>query len=272
VGDHVFLPTAAFPSTFADSHATLAMGMGYGKYTVPSILGGGSNELSLGSFAPAVEGQVTLFSRFAINFSLTGNLITGLNTESALLYGASTSYSINGGLLYEVIRADQAVLSAAFAVSRPHTLALSPAASVLTAVQNVVGTANSDYTNSSVSTQWKPSARFSYALNSVFALKSLLGVTFLSFDEDTSESSAKMNIGFGLEADIAPVTPVPIAFSASYSRSQILTPGSQNADTLSFGLFETLSPSFNAGIEIGKVWTNHVNSTLVVANLRVYYN
>src|SRR3954469_16192839 len=78
---HAFLPMFHVDTPFAQS--TALVGVGYASASF--------DNLDLGAFSPRVEGQAAIGKGFAVSLRATANVITGLNTDSAVQYGASSS-------------------------------------------------------------------------------------------------------------------------------------------------------------------------------------
>ena len=64
---------------------------------------------------------------------------------------------------------------------------------------------------------------------------------------------------------------MPIGITANYLRGQIITHGS-NVNIYDLGLYETLSKTFNAGLEFGRVHAGGLDTTVAAVTVQVYYN
>jgi hypothetical protein len=272
LGGHAFLPVLELPPAFADSRASLALSAGTGSY--PVNVAGTDYNVNLATLSPYVDLQINVWKSLAVFGSLSGNLTTGLNSESALIYGGSVKYVWGLGALYEVIRDDNNVLSVAFQVNRPHTFAVSPV-DVASAVQQEIIEASSDpnYASSTVETEYRPNLRFAHGFNPTWGVQATLGFNFKSTVQNGLEGSGNQaTLGVGLSADLNPQVGFPLGVTLNYTRNQILSQVESNADTLSLGLWETLGHRCNAGIEGGWTRRNGLDSAVGVVMTRLYYN
>lgn len=248
------------------------MGFGWATQDSPTLLSGTQN-LALASFSPLVAGQVKVGKSFAVLLGFSGVVITGINTNSIINYGATVQYSYLLGVLYEITRSEKTVFSVGLQLQHPHTLAISPAGIIPQAIQNIVGAASPNFQSSSVQEVWTPTLRIAHAFLPEFALKADLGANLSSYtDEDTTDARSQGVFGLGIETDLNPLLHVALGITLNYTRNQVLVPGASNSDTFEFGLYETFRHAFNAGFELGKVYRNGINASVGALVLRTYYN
>src|SRR5205823_2811192 len=146
---------------FADSKATLAVAFGAGNYERPFLIR--TREIKIGAISPIAEGQVNVWDGLAIEFGISGRIVSGLNTESAIGYGASSQYSLKIGALYEIIRSDSSVLSAGLRYSHPKTIAVSPLNAISGSLGDIVGSSDPDATTDTTTSRWTPNLRFAHS-------------------------------------------------------------------------------------------------------------
>ncbi len=270
---HPFLPTFAIPTPFADSQAIVALGFGYGTFESPVL--GRILELKLGEFQPIAQGQVSLFSGFALSFGVKANVITGLNQAALLDYGASTSYTLQAGAIYELIRAKSDVLSLALDVSRPHSFAVSPLEAARAGLERIGGSADPNFASENVTTRWAPSARFAHAFSGFAGFQTFLGGRFDNTIENEQETTVKtvVNFGGGLSGDFKQLAGIPIGLTANYRRAQVVSSESgSNSDAFTLGLFEPFSATVNVGLELGLVKAGSGDVKVAALLARATYN
>ncbi|MFL5813583.1 MAG: hypothetical protein ACJ763_08400 [Bdellovibrionia bacterium] len=268
---HAFLPAIAQPAAFADSRATLAVGLGQGSYSVN--IGPATQKIDLIGLSPSFDVQVALGSRFAVFGGITTFIVTGLNEVSALVYGGSVRYAWNFGGLFEIIRSEDSVLSLAFQVNKPHTLAVSPLQSVTEGIQDVLAGISPNLVNSSVSTEYRPNLRFAHGFNPSLGVQVSLGADIRSTVESGATNNGTLVTGaIGLSSDLNPWISVPLGLTLNATRNQVITRSEQNSNAVSVGLWETFTHRFNMGVEVGWVRRGNVDSTIGAIVARDYFN
>jgi hypothetical protein len=81
-----------------------------------------------------------------------------------------------------------------------------------------------------------------------------------------------MALTLGFDTQLKPQLNVPVALGLVYVRNQMLTrQGSQDTNTFAFSIFETFSPRFNFGTEVG--WISLPDTTVLTVGImsRYYY-
>jgi hypothetical protein len=268
---HTFLPSFGVAAPFANSTASTVLGVALGNFTAPTATG--DTDIKLAAFSPQFEGQIRAYDRLAISLGATGNIVTGINGESALRYGASTSYKLSVGALYELIRDETKVISVALTLERPHTYTVSPLETAKSALRDALGGGGAEAVQSNAQTDWRPNLRAAYAFNPVFGIRGLMGMRFTALKEDEAESSqTRLNLGFAVDTDLKPWIGFPVGFTVNYLRNQTVSAGAANSDTLTLGIFETFAQGFNLGLETGTVRSASGSSTLGALIIRTYYN
>ena len=263
---HSFLPTFTIPTPFANSSALIAIGFGYGDQSGISVVG----------FTPRAEGQVKIIKGLALNFGVAGHMLTGSDGTSALEYGASAGYSYKLGAIYEVIRTEANVLSAAFELEHPNSFAVSPLEGARSFIKGLINNAASDFVANTTVNQWRPSARWAHAFSRPFGLQALLGFKINQRKPEFREttSSTRLQLGAQFETDFKPWVGVPFGLTLSYLRGQVLgsTLDLPNNNTISLGLYLTSSNAFNVGLEYGIVHSGDLTTRLGGVVARMYFN
>ena len=269
LGGHNFVPSLLIPPPFIDTQTNLVFAGGYGNY--PSNVLGLGNDLKLAAFEPVLSVQYAPSAKIAFSIGVNGNVISGVNTNSVLVYGASVERQWNIGAIGNLLEADKAVLALALNVGFPHYLSVSPISGIA-ALNRVISVATPDFVNSNVSTVWKPNLRFAYAFNPTFGFIALAGGKVLQLSEGTTnQSTANLNFALGASADLKPDLGWPIGVTANFNRNQVLQNDDSNSNILSFGLYETAWTQVAFGLEVGFGDAVGQNSTIAGLNARVYY-
>lgn len=268
---HAFLPVIEQDSAFADSRATLGVGVGQGSYSVN--LGPATQQVDLIGLSPSLEVQIALGTRFAVFGGFTSFIVSGLNEVSALVYGGSVRYAWSFGGLYEILRSDDTVLSLAFQVNKPHTLAVSPLQSVTESIQAGLAGISPSLVNSTVSTEYRPNLRFAHGFNPSLGVYASAGLDFRSTLQGGSPSGGTLfTAGLGLSSDLNPWISVPVGLTVSLSRNQVITRSEDNSNAVSVGLWETVTHRFNMGVQVGWVRRGDLDSTIGAVVARGYFN
>lgn len=272
LADHTFLPSSAVPLPFATSTAQLAFGFAYGSFD--NLVASEREPVKLGAFNPRLTGTIRLFDPLTVGFGINATVIAGMNSFSVLQYGSSVIYSMRLGALYELMRHRAQVLSLALDVDRPHRYSASPVEAAAEVVRDVLGRGSADFVSEANGTIWRPGFRYARALSQVFGVQALVGLRFLTSTEDdaTTVNRSRLTLGLTVDADLNPWISVPVGLTGSYARGQILSASGTSSDQWSVGIFETLSRSFNAGLEIGHISAGGSGSTTAVVALRAYYD
>lgn len=271
LGGHAFLPVIEQPAAFADSRATLGVGVGQGSYSVN--VGATSQKIDLIGLSPSLDLQISIGDRFAIFGGFTSFIVSGLNEVSALVYGGSVRYTWNFGGLFEILRSEDSVLTIAFDVNKPHTLAVSPLQSVTEGIQESLAGISPSVVNSTVSTEYRPNLRFAHGFNPSLGVQASLGLDFRSTVENGAGSNGTLvTAALGLSSDLNPWISVPIGLTLNASRNQIITRSESNSNAVSVGLWETFTHRFNMGVEVGWVRRGNVDSTIGAVLAREYFN
>jgi hypothetical protein len=268
---HAFLPVIEQPAAFADSRASLGIGVGQGTYGVTT--NGVYNNVDLISFAPLLNVQVAINPRLALFVGFSSSITSGLNSESALIYGGSVRYAWNFGGLYEILRSEDSVLSIALQINKPHTLAVSPVESAAQAQQAVISSSDPSFVNTTVATEYRPNLRFAHGFNPSLGIQALVGMDFRStIESGVSTGGTLFTAALGLSSDLNPWLSVPIGFTLDLSRNQIISRSEQNTNIATVGIWETFTHRFNMGAEIGWVRRGDLDSTIGALLARTYYN
>jgi hypothetical protein len=271
LGGHAFLPVVEQAIPFADSRASLSLGVGQGSYGV--TVAGTNQDVDLIALAPALGVQVAIASRVAVFAGITSVLTSGLNSQSALIYGGSVRYAWDFGAIYEMLRTSDSVLSLAFQVNRPHTLAVSPIQSVVEGIQGALSGNSSSVVNTTVTTEYRPNLRFAHGFNPSLGIEASLGLNFRSTLQNENPTGGTLaTASLGLSSDLNPCLSVPIGFTLAYNRNQIISRSESNANSVIVGIFETFTHRFNAGAQVGWLRQGGLDSTIGALLTRLYYN
>lgn len=266
---HPFLPSYLIPSAFSDSRAELGLGFAYASYDVTLLAR--EREVKLAAVGPQARVQVRVFSRLSLDLGARVNAVAPMNTAAIADYGASTTLDVQAGALFEVIRARRNVLSVGFSVVAPKHYAVSP----VDALQEVVaGQGDPSFVSNRVSTRFIPDLRWAHAFAPAIGIQSQLGFVLDDTERNGEEQdlSTRLNLAFGVSTDLNQWIHVPIGLTANYRRGQVISEGLTNADTLSFGLYETFkSNDFNVGFELGFASAGGTTSTIGALVFRSYY-
>jgi hypothetical protein len=262
---HSFIPMYFVDRAFSDTTALLSLG------AASRTIGNGNQDLQLAGLAPRLNVQANVWKTLAVSFGLTGSVVTGVNSSSALQYGASSSYTWTFGALYEFLRDDTNAVSAAFEINRPHTFAVSPLNVTLANLAGILRGADPAAVASGVETQYRPTVRWAHAFGPAYGVQSSLGISANS-GESVEDTGPKLLFGVGGDVDFNHVFNFPLSVGVSYARNQILARPANNSDTLGFAFYESTGHSFNVGGELAFVWSEGNSTTAAVIAFRTYFN
>jgi hypothetical protein len=245
--------------------------VGQGSYGVTT--NGTTTNVNLIAFAPSLNLQVAINPRIAIFGGFTSSITTGLNGESALIYGGSVRYAWNFGGLYELFRNDDTVLSVALQVNKPHTLSASPLESSVQAQQAVLAGVDPELVSTTISTEYRPNFRLAHGFNPSLGVQLSLGADVRSTTTNGSSTDGTLfTAALGLSSDFNPWISVPVGLTATVSRNQIISRSESNANLVSVGIWETFTRRHNIGAEIGWFRRSGLDSVIGSILARVYFN
>jgi hypothetical protein len=263
VEGHTFPPLYYIDRAFSDT--TVQLSLGVAKRDLPF----NGTDLELGGFSPKLDLQVNVWKDLAISVGLLGTLIAGINSTSAIQYGASTSYTFSAGANYELWRDGPNVLSGNFTVLRPHTLAVSPINASVAGIFGLNEGANSSFVTSGVSTQYRPTVRYARSFGPVFGVQSEIGA---SANDSGTDEGPRFLFGVGGDVDFGKLTPVAVSLAVSYARNQIVSLPGNNSDVLDIGILDSTNNSFNAGGDLIFIWTGGSTTTAGAIRIRTYFD
>lgn len=272
LGGHNFLPLLLFPSPFVDTQTDLVIAGAYGSYpngsSLPLL---GSADLKLGGFQTSLNIQYSPMPRFALSLGFLGNLLTGMNSSSALAYGASIATQWQIGGLLKLYETDRLILSLGLLAQFPHYLSISPT-NLIAGFNRAVSVGAPDFVPENVSSSWRPNLRFAYVFNPTFGFSALAGIKAYALEQSNpDQSNLQVDLALGVTSDFYPQHGVPIGLTAAYRRNQVVQSSDVNTNVFSFGLWETRWTQVAFGLEVGFSNVAGQNSTIAALGARVYY-
>jgi hypothetical protein len=251
LGGHAFLPSFIVPQPFIETSARLAAGGGVANFDVPFLQR--ITPIRIAGVIPEADVSAEFWGIFALQFGVTGALTTGITAQSALIYGASTSYDLHGTFVIKLFKTDQVLLSAALRIARPRVLALSPVSAALGTIQNIRQGQSPDVISDAAAYDYRPDLRFAYGVTPYFGVILLGGFSFQTVrdNEAVEVSSSFMRFGGQLSFDLDPLAHFPVGFTANYLRTQVLSGPDPSVNNATVGIYETVSKRVNFGGEIG---------------------
>jgi hypothetical protein len=280
LGDHWFQSSLIFPTPFVASQASLGFSLGFA--TLQRELFAGTNlsvtrDLEVASFSPVVEGHFRVFERFSFMVGAAGLVVAGLNTASALIYGANTAYGARLGLHYELFRRGKTVLTPAILVDRDKTYAVSPLVRAIERIRTALGGTSTAGSGEGEVTTWRPSLRYAYGINRSFGLATTAELRLRDEPDDPSVSSAQRAGSrlvltlFGdinLDAELG----IPVALTAGYQRNQKLEENSLDSiDYVNFGISQAVTPRYTLGLEISLAYAGSQSADTFALTSRYYF-
>jgi hypothetical protein len=263
--EHVFPPLHFVERAFTDTTAHLALGVAKRETLFDN------QSLAIAGLSPILDVQARVWDSLAVSLGMTGSLIAGINSNAAVQFGASTSYSISAGAVYEFFRKGPDAVSFGLIVRRPHTYAVSPLNVSLQNIVDALQGSNPAITSSEVTTQFRPTFRWAHAFSPFLGMQSALGFLTNSGDEG-ADTGAKGIFGVGFDGDFRRLWDVPISLSLSYARNQILARPAKNSDTFAVGLFESTTTAFNVGANLAWTAVEGNTTTSGILTFRSYFN
>ncbi len=272
LGGHNYLPSLYIPAPFVDTETNFLMAAGFGTYpsgvTLPGNVG---QNLKLVAFEPLLNVQYAVVPWLALNLGFSANVVSGLNSASMLIYGASVAKQFAAGLVGKIFETPKMILSLGLQAQFPSYMAVTPLEN-LSGLNRSVGGAVPDFVTTNVTSVWRPTLRYAYTFDPTFGLMAEIGARVLAGDlSQTGQSTATVNTGLSGSADLNPKLGVPLGFTANYFRKQIIESNDTNANFFSFGLYETRWTQASFGVEIGFGDVVGQSSTLASLTARIYY-
>lgn len=272
LADHAFLPNVLVPPAFADSNVQLLVAFGRGSF--PNPTGIGPVELDIGSASPRLRGHVRILRGLSLILGVSGTFVTGMDVPSAVGYGATTSYGLKLGALYELVRSHRNILSLAFEVDRPHTLIISPIESAVESIRGFAERGNPDAASSNIDTAWRPTFRYAHAFTPAVGFQAIAGLSIAAVKDDriATFNPDVFNLGFSFDANLRELSSIPLGLTATYYRAQPLSNNGNVQSIFGFGIYETLARNFNFGFEMSFASGSGQNTTAGAVVLRSHYN
>lgn len=271
VGGHRYLPSLLFPQPFATS--SLTFGLATGILKPDYIFAGSERTLNLVAIGPTFQVQVAPISKLALSAQISGGAITGINTESAVLYGASTGYQGRVGALYNFLQDDRQSIALEVSVSKSKLLAISPLQTVRSGINRILRRSAFTLSTEDGAIRLRPGLHYVYtASETLGVLATISGTRTVSYSTtDEGGGGSLLNLGFSLDMNLKPKLYVPIGLTLGYQRYQRISGDEGNANIGNIGLYETISTRFNFGFEFGRLFTDARDASIITIVTRYYY-
>lgn len=256
VGGHKYLPSLLLELPFAQSEINFVLGGGFTK--LDTNVAGQERNLKLITAGPVLTAQIAFLNRFAVSLGLFGNFASGINSESALLYGASVATRVSLGLLANLLQNDKTSIAVAMNFIRPKSLAISPLNSAAQSLGRSFGGASNSQFDPREAIVYAPGLRAVYTISPLYGL---FATTRYEYREQRDASTAEgqsgslVVIGGGVDVGLKPDYGIPLGFKIGYLREQALSSSEISSNTFNVGIFETFSDRYDFGLELGIIAT-----------------
>lgn len=249
LGGHRFSPSFLIPNPFANTQVSVGFGAGHSSPTVSAL--GIERELDIGIFAPFLEAQFTIFPKFTLAVAGWGMGLSGITSDSVIIYGATAIYRAGIGALYQFWTGDRAAVSFGLNVVRPRLFAVSPLAGVREGIQGVFNGSGADASNSNEVWSYVPNLRYAYAFSPVVGLQGQVGLVMSTANDDESiESGSGFVFSIGPDIQLKPWFGVPLSVTATYKgNEQIGRDTKLWVNSWGAAVYLTEAKSFNVGAE-----------------------
>jgi len=244
LGGHRFMVSDFVPAPFITTDFTILTGLGLGSANVA----GAANQL--GALSEGVRLQVAPIDWLSLRAGATGIVLSGVNQDAALNYGAAVGYGLLGGASAGW-RFDRLRVAGSIDIEQDQSYNFN----ILSAIQQSVaaGAVNAStlLVNTSVLTI-TAGGQAAYGFSPAAGAFGAVQLASVSYSGSASQSDVTMAAGGGLSIDLGPVIRFPVGFLAAYNLLlDFPSSGASSATShqISGGVYYTGSSHLQLGVE-----------------------
>jgi hypothetical protein len=278
LGRHAFLPVDLVPDPFVNTRFSMSTGVGFGQMELSQdVPVGGDVTMPAGTYNLAVLGQILdlqlgLLDWLALRGKLGGFVLSGLDMNAALNFGASVNYEWEAGAIFRILRTKMFQLSISGDFSSDNTLGIKPAQFI-----------GASFASGSISTDNLFSKENNYGFSTgtqiALALHDSLGLWLSAkyahaFKDDGGTGT--VITGSGLSFDLHPLIRVPLGLVGYYQLEQGLEDTDEPLHYFGAGVFISGRDNLALGIEGAVMMANYndilkVNAYQAAFKMRYYW-
>ncbi len=233
LGSHCFQMPTLFPNAFITTQFGFTQGVQSLRSEDLDVLGDGTTSMDLSMMGIREElDYMMAFSRgFGVFVKGTGTVLTGTNSDSALIFGGQGSFSGGGGAALALLRTEGTLVTLRAAVSKGRNLQVMPFVALLSVANgaSISDSAGSMFTKSDA-VGFQPALMLAQSLGKALGLQA---GTWLEYTMvDGADATKELSGAAALEFDLGAVSQMPLALAGEFSYSKTL---GVDADMKSFG-------------------------------------
>ena len=275
---HLFLPSEVVGDPFITTYLGEGTAFGYATISANQVDNQGNvvgkTQFRLGSLGQGFNFQLGIQDSWAIRLAASGMVLSGINAESALTFGATIGYSLSTGATYSFLLGGVRLAGALDLEYSPH-YTVSPLVALVNAlVNNTIDT--STLFTSQDTIRLRPALLAAMGLGPALGLRAVVDYVHESVSGTQASSNGAIGLGAALDFDFHALTPVPLGLLAGYKLS--MPTAGVVGHQLSFGLFYTGRSNLGLGLETvmqlpaAPAGTSDFLILLVGINLRYYWS
>lgn len=270
LGGHRFIPSEAIPGPFVTTDFQTQTGLGFASFNV------GGTDYSLGLLAQFMRFQVAATPWLALRMGIDGQALSGVNTDAALVFGASAGYDLTAGASVSWLL-DRMRVSGSFDLLSSQSSRFD----VYDALKDSITAGKIDASTLLINTKtttFAPGAQVAYGFNPMLGAFGHARLALVNGTEGKGDAgSTNLSLGAGLSLDLAPISRFPVGLLVGYNL-EFANPSRAGADristsTVSGGVFYTGRPDMALGLEgsasLSSMGT--INFNTYTANFGIHY-
>jgi len=245
LGGHRFIVSEFVPTPFVTTDFTVMTSLGYGS----ADLGGTTNQL--GALSEAMRLQVAVTDWLAVRGGASGLVLSGIDQDAALNYGAALGYSLLGGATASW-RFDRLRVGGSLDLELDRSYNFNILSAINASILATTVDASTLLSTSNTLTV-SAGAQVAYGVSSVLGVFGAMQVASVSSSGSASSGDVEAAAGGGVSVDLDPLVHFPIGLLGAYDLL-LEFPSDGSASTtshqLSGGVYYTGAPHLQLGVEV----------------------
>jgi hypothetical protein len=232
LGSHCFQMPTLFPNAFITTQFGFTQGVQSLSSKDVDVFGDGTTmDLSMMGIREELDYMMAFSRGFGVFVKGTGTVLTGTNSDSALIAGGQGSFGGSIGAALALLRTDGTLVTLRAAVAKGKNLQVTPIIALLSVANgaSITDSAGSMFSSSNA-VGFLPSLMLAQSLGKALGLQAGVWLEYMKADD--ADATKGLNGAAALEFDLGAVSQMPLALAGEFSYSRTL---GLDEDVKSFG-------------------------------------
>jgi len=250
LGDHVFVESESLDAPFVTTSIASLTGVGIASAAGTVDLDGDGLDdgldLKLGVFQQGFQLSVAPVEWLALQATMSGQVLSGSNVDTALLIGVQAGYNYTLGAKVRVLRTDSLQLGASLAVNVDNGLRFSPLQAITESIDAGRISRNS-LLSKSASTELKPGIQIAYGFGPTLGVWASAAYAQTVAHSGAVDEDSSFDLGAGVSVNLNDAHDIPLGFDLTAVTG---ASGDTTSRRGGVGVFYTGRPELQTGVEV----------------------